>query len=66
MRSDKNSKTSRDNVDCVVTEPWAGRPRNRGSIPERGKRSVPVPKRPGRFGGTPILLSNGYWELFPQ
>jgi len=66
MRSDNNSKTSRDNVDCVVTEPWTGRLRNRGSILGREKRSVPVPKRPGRLGGTPILLSSGYWELFLQ
>jgi hypothetical protein len=51
MRSDKNNKTIRGNVDCVVTEQWAGRPRIRGSIPGRGKTSVPVPNRPDRLGG---------------
>lgn len=69
MCSDRNSKKSQGNVDCVVTEPWAGHPRNRGSIPGRGKRSVPVPKHPDRLGGhthSPVEWVQGAFSRVTQ
>jgi hypothetical protein len=36
-------------VVSVVARPWAGRPRNPGSIPGSGKRLVSYPKCPDRL-----------------
>ena len=33
----------------VVARPWAGRPRNPGSIPDSGKKFVSYPKCPDRL-----------------
>jgi len=39
------------NAVFVVAGPWAGRPRNSGSIPGSGKRFVSYPKCPDRLWG---------------
>ena len=40
------------------------RPRNRGSIPGKGKRSVSSPKLPDHLSDPPIVLLNGLQWLF--
>jgi hypothetical protein len=50
-------EVSSDSLVGMVTSPRAGRPRNLGSLPGRGKGITTSPKRPGR------LLFNVYRKL---
>ena len=43
----------RDSSVCTVTRLRTGKPRNRGSIPDRSKRVVSSSKRPERLGPHP-------------
>ena len=45
---------------CVkfLYKSWAGQPRNRGSIPSRGKRLLLSPKRPDKLYSSCIVLLN--------
>jgi hypothetical protein len=49
----------------IVTRLRAGRPRNRGSFPRKGKRFFSSPGRPDWLCDPPRLPANGYWALFP-
>jgi hypothetical protein len=45
---------------------WAGKPRNLGSIPSKGKRSFSSPKCPDNLWGLLDLLCNGHSGSFLQ
>jgi hypothetical protein len=51
-----------DSLVSIATRLWAGRPRNRSSIPGRREDSFCCPQRPYQLWGThgPHILSNGY------
>ena len=55
---------SRDSSVDIATRLRAGRPRNRGSIPGKGKRFTSSPKHPDRLWGPATILVKRYQGLF--
>lgn len=52
-----------DGVAVVVTRLRTGRPRNRGSIADKGKTLCCFVNRPGWLCGPPSLLFSGHWQI---
>jgi hypothetical protein len=49
----------------IVTRPWAGRPKNQGSIPGRSKRFSFSLQRPDQLHSPPSLLDYEYRKPLP-
>ena len=52
-------------AECIMTAPWAGRPRNCDFIPKRTKSCFSSPKHLNQLWGTSTLLFGVHQGLYP-